>query len=105
MLPEKVELEFLKKLQDEKLQKKLATAKNPQEAHEIVKAEGFDVGLEDFKESMQKLSNTIKPKSGELSDSDLEYVAGGRGSQQSYDNAMTAIGTTATVVGATAAAA
>ena len=105
MLPEKVELEFLKKLQDEELQKKLAAAKNPQEALAVVKAEGFDVGLEDFKESMQKLSNYIKPKAGELSDSDLEYVAGGRSSQQSYENAMTGIGTTAAVVGAAAAAA
>ena len=105
MLSEKVELDFLKKLKDEKLQKKLAASKSPEEALKIVKAEGFDIGLKDFKDSMQKLNGYLKPKSGELSDSDLEYVAGGRSSQRSYENSMLGIGTGAAVVGAAAAAA
>ena len=45
---------------------------------EVVNAEGFDVGLQDFKDSMQKLNGYFNPKSGELSDSDLERVAGGK---------------------------
>jgi len=77
MVSEKVQSAFLERFRDEKLQKRLAAAKNPREALEVVKAEGFDVGLEDFKESMQRLSDYLNPKQGELSDSDLEHVAGG----------------------------
>ena len=104
MLSEKVELEFLKKLEDENLRKKLTVCKNPEEALRVVAAEGFDVGLEDFVDSMRKLNNYVKPLSStELSDSDLEYVAGGRSSQQTYKNTLIGVGTGAAVAGATAA--
>ena len=77
MLSEIVELEFLKKFEDKTLRVKLAACKSPEEALAVVKAEGFDIGLQDFKESMRKLNAYFNPKSGELSDSDLESVAGG----------------------------
>ena len=102
MLSEKVELDFLKKLKDQTLQKKMSSCKSPEEALKVVKAEGFDVGLKDFTESMQKLNRYLKPKSGELSDTDLESVAGGRGSQQSFENAMTGISTGVAVASAAA---
>jgi len=104
MLSEKVELEFLEKLKDENLQKKLTACKSPEEALKVVEAEGFIVDLDDFIASMQKLNNYIKPlTSDELSDSDLEYVAGGRSSQQTYKNTLIGVGTGAAVAGATAA--
>ena len=104
MLSEKVELEFLKKLKDKNFQAKLSAAKSPEDALKVVKAEGFNVGLQDFKDSMQKLSDYLKSKSGELSDSDLESVAGGRGSRAAADFFQQNIGHIAGITMAAAAA-
>lgn len=105
MLPEQVEVAFLKKLEAEGLQKRLAACASPEEALEVVRAEGFDVPLQDFVESMQKLNSYVRPlaSGGELSDNDLEYVAGGRSSDQTYKNTVIGVGTGAAVTGATVA--
>ena len=80
-----MEEKFLEKFfKDKNFQKKLSECDSPEQALEIIKSDGFDVDLADFKTSMGKLNDLLKQlqgKSGgeELAEADLELVAGGKG--------------------------
>jgi predicted ribosomally synthesized peptide with nif11-like leader len=98
-----LEMKFVKQLgKDKKLQDALSKAKTPEQAHKVVVAAGYDVKLGEFKTSMAKLNSALNPKAGQLSENDLEMVAGGRASEESI---LSYITTGAAVVGAGAAAA
>ena len=82
-MTKELENKFLKQLTtDNKLQDALAKAKSPEEAHKVVVKAGFDVKLDEFKNAMKQLNAAVNQKSGELSENDLEKVAGGRGYYQ-----------------------
>ncbi len=68
---------LLAKLQsDEKLAKELKNSKNESEFLEKAKKHGFEVTIADFKKATEELKKS-HAKSGQLSDDELEKVAGG----------------------------
>ena len=84
-MDERIQQKFVKQLfSDENLQTKLSKCKTQEEAFNIVKAEGYDVEFAEFTDSMDRLNDIVKKvkqisdNKEELSESDLEMVAGGR---------------------------
>ena len=70
---------FLERIiKDEAFRDKAALCKDKEEKFAFVKAEGFDFTPNELL--------SLKPKEGELSESDLESVAGGRGRGYSLKN-------------------
>ena len=65
--------DFIAKLEDADLVKKMEGAKTPEEAYAVAKAYGVTDSIKAFTEEMEAL----KEATGELSDDDLEAVAGG----------------------------
>jgi hypothetical protein len=93
-----VEQKFLKQfVADKKLQDDLAKCKTPDEAHGVVKKYGYDVDLDDFIKSMTKLNVILNPQKGQLSENDLDLVAGGRAS---IGHILASIGGSAAITGA-----
>jgi hypothetical protein len=72
--------EFIVKMtsENEKLIAKLQTVKAPEEAYAVAQAEGLADSFEDFVAGMTKFHESIK----DLSDSDIEMVAGGASSEE-----------------------
>lgn len=70
---------FLERLEnEEELQKKLQDCKSPEEAFAVAKDAVSELDKNEFFETMKKINDSVaKNESGELSDSDLEQVAGG----------------------------
>jgi len=69
---------FIEKLgQDEALQDKLKACKSPEEAFDVAKAAVDGLSFDDFTATMKKLNEFVTKSQGELSDDDLEQVAGG----------------------------
>ena len=69
--------EFIEKLaKDEVLAKKMESCKSPEEAYEAAKEEGLTDDFEAFKTIMTAENKQIK---GELSDNELDNIAGGCG--------------------------
>ncbi|MGN0649301.1 MAG: Nif11-like leader peptide family RiPP precursor [Oscillospiraceae bacterium] len=67
--------EFIEKMsRDEALAKKMECCKAPEEAYEVAKEAGLTDDFETFKAVMTAVYNQLK---GELSDGELENVAGG----------------------------
>lgn len=66
--------EFIKKLNDPEIVKKMEAAKTPEEAYAVAKSYGLKDSIENFSAEMIKLKAAV----GELNDNDLEAVAGGR---------------------------
>ncbi|MGN0649298.1 MAG: Nif11-like leader peptide family RiPP precursor [Oscillospiraceae bacterium] len=67
--------EFIEKMsKDEALAKKLSECKAPEEAYEVAKEAGLTDDFEAFKTIMTAVNKRIK---GELSDDELDDVAGG----------------------------
>ncbi|MGN0649300.1 MAG: Nif11-like leader peptide family RiPP precursor [Oscillospiraceae bacterium] len=67
--------EFIEKMaSDEALAKKLEGCKSPEEAYEVAKEAGLTDDIETFKGIMTAVNKQLK---GELSDDELENVAGG----------------------------
>ncbi|MGN0649303.1 MAG: Nif11-like leader peptide family RiPP precursor [Oscillospiraceae bacterium] len=67
--------EFIEKLTtDEVIAKKMESCKSPEEAYEAAKEAGLTDDIETFKGIMTALNKRIK---GELSDDELDNVAGG----------------------------
>ena len=82
--------EFIEKMsKDEAIAKKMEGCKSPEEAHEVAKEAGLTDDIETFKTVMTTLNKQIK---GELSDSELNEVAGGLS-----DEAVMGISAAATV--------
>ena len=74
-----LENKFLEQLStDKKFQEDLGKSKTPEEAHSVVVQAGYNVELAEFSEAMDRLNAFINQQSGELSENDLEMVAGGR---------------------------
>ena len=70
---------FIKQLASDKaLQDDLSKCGTPEAALDVVKKFGYNVDLNDFKSSMAKLDAFVTPKKGQLTENDLEMVAGGR---------------------------
>ncbi|WP_459910753.1 Nif11-like leader peptide family RiPP precursor [Desulfotomaculum defluvii] len=91
---------FVEKLgKDEALQDKLKACKSPEEAFEVAKGTVEGLSFDDFTATMKKLSESISKTPGELSDTDLEQVAGG------WSDSDTVTVATATVQAAAPAAA
>ncbi|MGN0648817.1 MAG: Nif11-like leader peptide family RiPP precursor [Oscillospiraceae bacterium] len=92
--------EFFKKMaEDEALAKKLSECKSPEEAFEVAKGAGLTDDIETFKAVMTAVNKRVK---GELSDDELESVAGG---MNSAEGEMLTTLITMVVVGGGAAAA
>lgn len=90
---------FIEKLgQDEALQNNLKACKSPEEAFDVAKAAVSGLNFDEFVSTMKKLNESITKSKGELSDDDLEQVAGG----WSDDNTVAVI--TATIGAAAPAA-
>lgn len=69
---------FIEKLgQDEALQDKLKACKSPEEAFAVAKGAVDGLNLDDFISTMKKMNESLTQSKGELSDADLEQVAGG----------------------------
>ncbi|GAB6181626.1 hypothetical protein JCM14036_29450 [Desulfotomaculum defluvii] len=69
---------FIEKLgKDEALQDKLKACKSPEEAFEVAKGVVDGLSFDDFTATMKKINESIAKNQGELSDDDLEQVAGG----------------------------
>lgn len=67
--------EFIEKMaSDEAFAKKLEGCKSPEEAYEVAKEAGLTDDIESFKAVMTAVNTQIK---GELSDDELDNVAGG----------------------------
>ncbi|MGN0648813.1 MAG: Nif11-like leader peptide family RiPP precursor [Oscillospiraceae bacterium] len=67
--------EFIEKMsKDEALAKKMSECKSPEEAYETAKEAGLTDDIESFKTVMTAVNKKIK---GELSDNELDNVAGG----------------------------
>ncbi|MGN0648822.1 MAG: Nif11-like leader peptide family RiPP precursor [Oscillospiraceae bacterium] len=67
--------EFIKKMaDDEKLSKKLSDCKSPEEAYAVAKEAGLTDDIDTFKAVMTAVNKQLN---GELSDDELENVAGG----------------------------
>ncbi|MGN0648819.1 MAG: Nif11-like leader peptide family RiPP precursor [Oscillospiraceae bacterium] len=67
--------DFINKMaEDEALSKKLSECKSPEEAYETAKAAGLTDDFESFKAVMTAVNKRVN---GELSDDELEAVAGG----------------------------
>ena len=80
MISADLEKKFFQQLKDDKnFRVKLEECSNPEQAHDVVKKAGYDVTLDDFTKKMTELDNFINDNKDELSDNDLENVAGGRG--------------------------
>lgn len=74
--------ENLKKLfdeiqKDESLVEKFKNCKTAEEAYAVATAVADGYTIEEFKEIMMKIDRTVKNTNGELSDDDLDHVAGG----------------------------
>ncbi|WP_347489114.1 Nif11-like leader peptide family RiPP precursor [Desulfoscipio sp. XC116] len=93
---------FIEKLgKDEALQNKLKACKSPEEAFEVAKGAVDGLSFDEFTSTMKKLNESITKNKGELSDDDLEQVAGG----WSDDNTVTVVTATIGAAGPAAAAA
>ncbi len=93
---------FLEKLaKDEALQEKLKACKSPEEAFEVAKGTVDGLSFDDFTATMKKVNEAFTKGNGELSDDDLEQVAGG----WSDDNTVAVITATVGAAGPAAAAA
>ncbi|MGN0649296.1 MAG: Nif11-like leader peptide family RiPP precursor [Oscillospiraceae bacterium] len=67
--------EFIEKMAgDEALSKKMSECKAPEEAYEVAKEAGLTDDIESFKAVMTAVNKQLK---GELSDDELDNVAGG----------------------------
>ena len=84
-MDESIERKFVAQLvSDENLQTRLSECKTQEEAYNVVKAEGYDVEFGEFTDSMDRLNDIVKKvkqisdNQEELSENDLEMVAGGR---------------------------
>ncbi|MGN0648812.1 MAG: Nif11-like leader peptide family RiPP precursor [Oscillospiraceae bacterium] len=68
--------EFVEKMsKDEALAKKMSECKSPEEAYETAKEAGLTDDIETFKAVMTAVNKKVK---GELSDDELDDVAGGQ---------------------------
>jgi hypothetical protein len=65
--------EFISKFNDEEVIQRMTSVKTPEEAHAVAKEYGVTDSLEEFVEEMTKFKTAID----ELSEEDLEAVAGG----------------------------
>lgn len=90
-------------LKDQELQKKLTVCKSAEECYELVKeTSGMTLSIEEFKEAVKGVKMLISNvESGQLSEDDLEAIAGG-GSGRDF---VEGVATGAAIVGAIAAAA
>ncbi|MGN0648816.1 MAG: Nif11-like leader peptide family RiPP precursor [Oscillospiraceae bacterium] len=93
--------EFIEKFsKDEALARKMSGCKSPEEAYETAKEAGLTDDIETFKAVMTEFNKQVK---GELSDNELENVAGGMST--AAEVALGVLGyTTAAIVAASASA-
>ncbi|MGN0648807.1 MAG: Nif11-like leader peptide family RiPP precursor [Oscillospiraceae bacterium] len=85
--------EFIEKMsKDEALAKKLEACKTPEEAYEAAKEAGLTDDIEKFKTIMTAVNKKIK---GELSDEELDNVAGGMSEEAAF---LISFGVTATTL-------
>ena len=82
--------DFIATLKDESLAKKMSEAKSPKEAYAIAKANGVTDSFDEFANEMKKLKNA-----GELSEDDLESVAGGASTTEIISAVSTTVGAAA----------
>ncbi len=92
--------EFIKKLDgsDADLLKKMEGCKSDTEAYEVAKSAGVTDSAEVFKAAMSELKNAV----GELSEDDLENVAGGASSSEIASAVTASVGAAATAASAAA---
>lgn len=91
---------------DEALLEKMAAATSPEECYEIAKDRLDGVSFEEFQSSMSvAMAYTAEGKSGELSEDDLDQVAGGKGTMEIIETATGGISLVAGIAGAIVAAA
>ena len=80
MISTQLEQKFLKQIsEDDQLRTRLEACKSPEQALQVIKKAGYDVSLKDFTSRMTELNDFLKENKGELTDNDLQNVAGGRG--------------------------
>jgi hypothetical protein len=91
--------EFIPLLNNPELGETMSGAQSPQEAYDIAKANGLTDSFEEFVEEMTKLKETV----GELSEADLESVAGGDAARdfEVVTAILTSVSATGTSVGMT----
>lgn len=94
---------------DDALLEKMAAATSPEECYEIAKDRLDGVSFEEFQSSMSvAMAYTAEAKSGELSEDDLDQVAGGKNDQAAGDGWKVfsgIVGAGTAVIGAVVAAA
>ncbi len=95
-MKEKMEQLAAKLSENQALAEKLAELENPEDVQSLLKEEGIDFSVEEINELRDALLKTVeKDVDDELSEDDLEEVAGGA-------IALATVGTIATIVGSTA---
>ncbi len=88
--------DFIAKLNDPDLVKKMETVTSPEEAFAIAKENGVTDSFEEFMNEM----SALKEATGELSDDDLEAVAGGASTTEIVSAVSTTVQATATAASA-----
>ena len=74
---------IMKLTEDEEIIQKMSTANSPEECYEMVKDRIEGVSFEEFQASMSVAAAYAKEsEAGELSDDDLDMVAGGKSSEK-----------------------
>jgi len=97
---------FIEKLgTDEALQNSLKACKSPEDAFEVAKGAVDGLSLDEFTSTMKQLNEAITKGKGELSDADLEQVAGGWSSDNTASVIVGTVGATAAAAAPAAAAA
>lgn len=93
-------------VKDEEILKKMTEAKTPEECYDVVK-DRINISFEDFQSSMSvALAYLQESESGELSEDDLDAVAGGKSTAQVIGDVSGVVGGVAAVAaGAISAAA
>ena len=74
---------IMKLTEDEEILQKMSTATSPEECYDMVKDRIEGVSFEEFTASMSVASAYVQEsQSGELSDEDLDMVAGGKSTEK-----------------------
>lgn len=89
---------------DENISEKFSVCKTPEEAYQTAQEIVDGYSFEEFKQAMTEIDKLAKKESGELSEADLEGVAGGSDLELGLTIAGSVIGGAGTIAGAAVAA-
>jgi hypothetical protein len=75
----KLQLFMDKAINEELFRRRMEQASSLQDALAVLKGEGLEMGAEEFRSALKLLLYVVKATKGELSETDLDSVAGGVG--------------------------